>query len=425
MSQKFASVKGMNDLLPPKIEVWQRIEQLAREVFGVEDTALFVRSVGEVTDIVSKEMYTFDDKGGRSITMRPENTAPAVRAYIENDIALTEPLTRWFYMGPMFRYERMKTGRFRQFYQLGAEVYGSPEAATDVEVMALAWEFFRRLGVPDVGLTLNSLGDGSTRPQYLDALKQYFAPMLPTFSDEAKLTFERNTMRLLDSKEEALQPAIAAAPAIVDFLDEGSKAHFADVQRLLTKLGIPFTLDRRLVRGLDYYTRTAFEFVYQPKDGEKNTLGTAGTICGGGRYDRLVKELGGPDKPAVGFAMGLDRLVMLVEATSPAQNLGPVLYLGTFEGPLRDEAVALAMSLRNQGFRVDFGATGKIGKQAERADKQGARFFATYGSSEQESGRLTLKALQLPKDAPGKETEVPLAELAQWLALNASTPRPS
>jgi histidyl-tRNA synthetase len=435
MSQKFAGVKGMNDLLPPGIETWQRVERVARELFQaycfseirtpiVEDTALFVRSVGEVTDIVAKEMYTFVDKGERSLTLRPEGTAPAARAYIEHGIANTEPLTRWFYTGPMFRYERMKTGRYRQFYQLGAEVYGSAEPATDVEVMALAWEYLRRLGVPDVVLTINSLGDASTRPAYCAALKAHFAPMAASFSDDAKQTFERNTMRLLDSKEAPLQEAIASAPAIVDFLDDASKKHFDDVQRLLGKLGIPFTLDRRLVRGLDYYTRTAFEFVYSPKAGD-NALGTAGTVCGGGRYDRLVHELSGPDKPAVGFAMGLDRLVMLLESVQASKAAGPLLYLGTFEGPLRDEAVALAMRLRNQGFRVDFGATGKLGKQAERADKLGARYFATYGQTEHESGTLTLKNLRLPDADPAKQTPVAISGLAQWLAQNSPTPAAS
>ncbi|HEY1088711.1 MAG TPA: histidine--tRNA ligase, partial [Archangium sp.] len=259
----FAGVKGMNDILPPEIEIWHRIEGVARELFGrygfseirtpiVEDTALFVRSIGEVTEVVGKEMYTFTDKGDRSITMRPEGTAPAARAYIEHGVANTEPLTKWFYMGPMFRYERMKTGRYRQFYQLGAEAYGTLDPAQDVEVLALCWAFFQKLGIPDVKLHLNSLGDGSTRPQYLEALKAHFAPLVDQMSPDAKLAYERNTMRLLDSKEGPLQDAIKSAPSMAESLDEGSKKHFADVQRLLTKLGIPFELDPRLVRGLDY-----------------------------------------------------------------------------------------------------------------------------------------------------------------------------
>ncbi|MFO0595988.1 MAG: histidine--tRNA ligase [Myxococcaceae bacterium] len=423
---KISGVKGMNDLLAPQIETWQRIEQVARSLFGrygfsevrtpiVEHTELFVRSVGEVTDIVGKEMYTFNDKGDRSITMRPEGTAPAARAYIEHGVANTEPLTRWFYMGPMFRYERMKTGRYRQFYQLGAEAYGALDPAQDVEVIALCHAFFKEIGVPDVVLHLNSLGDGSTRPQYLEALRTHFRPLLEVMSDDAKLAFERNTMRLLDSKEEKLQQAIASAPSILDHLDEGSQTHFATVRRLLEKLGIPYEIDRRLVRGLDYYTRTTFEFIYQPKSGE-NALGTAGTVCGGGRYDRLVHELGGPEKPAVGFAMGLDRLVMLLESVKGTSRAAPLLFVGTFEGPERDEAIALVMALRNEGFHVDFDPRGgKLGKQKERASKLNAAWFATFGADELTQKKLKLDNMRLPKDAPKEQVEVSFDGLRAWL----------
>lgn len=434
MSQKLTGVKGMNDLLPPQIETWQHIESVARSLFGqygyseirtpiVEDTALFVRSVGEVTDIVKKEMYTFEDRGGRSITLRPEGTAPAARAYIEHGIANTEPVTRWFYMGPMFRYERMKTGRYRQFHQLGAEAYGSADPSMDVEVIALTAEYFRRLGVPDVVLHLNSLGDPSTRPAYLEALKAHFAPFVASMSEDAKQTFERNPMRLLDSKEEALQEAISKAPAILDFIDDASRKHFEDVQRLLGKLGIAYEIDTRLVRGLDYYTRTTFEFIYQPASGE-NALGTAGTVCGGGRYDGLVKELGGPDKPAVGFAMGLDRLVMLLESERRPEPEGPTLFIGTFDGPLRDDAIVAVMRLRNAGHRVDFDPRGgKLKRQIERADKLRARYFATWGEKEVQEGILEIKALFLPDDHPQKTTRVPLAELERWLAVHADAGR--
>ncbi len=423
---KIAGVKGMNDLLPPQIETWQFIEGAARTLFGrygyseirtpiVEHTELFVRSVGEITEIVGKEMYTFTDKGDRSITMRPEGTAPAARAYIEHSIANTEPLTRWYYLGPMFRYERMQAGRYRQFYQLGAEAYGSLDPAQDVEIIALCAEFFRQIGVPDVVLHLNSLGDGSTRPAYLEALKAHFAPLVASMSEDAKLAYERNTMRLLDSKEAALKETIASAPAIIDFLDEGSKKHFADVQRLLTKLGIPFELDRGLVRGLDYYTRTTFEFIYQPKSGE-NALGRAGTVCGGGRYDGLVHELGGPEKPAVGFAMGLDRLVMLLESVKPVVRSAPLLFVGTFDGPERDDAIALVMALRNEGFHVDFDPRGgKLGKQKERASKLNAAWFASYGDAEHKSRTLKIDNMRIPKEAPREQVDVSFDGLRAWL----------
>ena len=425
MSQKFAAVKGMNDLLPPQIETWQFIERTAREVFArygysevrtpiVEDTALFVRSVGEGTDIVGKEMYTFTDRGERSITLRPEGTAPAARAYIENNVTNKEPLTRWYYMGPMFRYERMKTGRYRQFYQIGAEAYGPADAAQDVEIIALVNQVLKRIGVPDIVLRLNSLGDAASRPAYLEALRKYFEPFRSTFSADLAATLERNPMRLLDSKDPALKEMIAAAPAIVDFIDDAAKAHFADVQKLLTKLGITFVLDRTLVRGLDYYSRTTFEFVYEPSAGT-NALGTAGTVCGGGRYDGLISELGGPEKPAVGFAMGLDRLVLLLEASGARKASRPTLFIGTFDGAMRDEAVFLVTQLRNAGFTVDFDPRGgKMKRQIERALKVSARFFGALGENELKSQKIEIKNLEKPDGAENK-IEVALGDLPQWL----------
>ncbi|MBL8920724.1 MAG: histidine--tRNA ligase [Myxococcaceae bacterium] len=433
MSQKFAAPKGMNDLLPPQIEIWQVLERTARELFGtwgyseirtpiVEDTALFVRSVGEVTDIVSKEMYTFDDKGGRSITMRPENTAPAVRAYIEHGFA-QQPVTRWYYLGPMFRYERMKTGRYRQFYQLGAEAYGSADASQDVENIALAWHYLKAIGVQHVSLHLNTLGDSSDRPKYLEALKAHFAPHVGTFSEIAKETFERNTMRLLDTKDEALRSLVESAPSLSEFVGEAAKKHFDEVKALLTALGIPFVIDPKLVRGLDYYTRTTFEFIYEPPAGD-NALGTAGTVCGGGRYDNLVHELGGPEKPAVGFAMGLDRLVLLMEALGKRPERRPVLFVATMEGELKVHAVKLVTDLRAQGLSVDFDPRGgKIKRQVERAAAVKARHFFVYGQAEHEARAFKIKNMDLPDGDPAKEVTVPLDALAAWL-LNAAQAAP-
>jgi histidyl-tRNA synthetase len=433
MSLKFAGVKGMNDLLPPNIATWQHVERVARELFStwgygeirtpiVEDTALFERSVGEVTDIVQKEMYTFQDKGERSLTMRPEGTAPAARAYIEHGLTQKEALTRWFYTGPMFRYERMKTGRYRQFYQLGAEAYGAADPAQDVEIIALAARFLDQLGVPGVRLHLNSLGDGSTRPQYLEALRRHFAGA--PLSADSRVTLERNPLRLLDSKEDALRPLIASAPAILDFIDPASRAHFDEVQRLLKEMGLGWVLDTRLVRGLDYYTRTTFEFLYEPPDGE-NVLGTAGTVCGGGRYDGLVKALGGPEKPAVGFAMGLDRLVLLLEAAGKRPVSRPQLFLATMEGSARDEALRLVFQLRDRGHRVDFDPRGgKLKRQLDRASHVCAQFLAVYGDSEQQTRTLRVKELELPEGHPQKEQVVSLDGLEAWLSARA-TPGPS
>lgn len=424
MSQKFAAVKGMNDLLPPAVETWQHVEQTARELFSawgysevrtpiVEDTALFERSVGEVTDIVRKEMYSFLDKGERSITMRPEGTAPAARAYIEHGVAQREPLTRWFYMGPMFRYERMKTGRYRQFYQLGAEAYGAGDPAQDVESIALADALLRRLGVPHVKLRLNTLGDASTRPEYLAALTKHFAGA--SLTEDSRVTLERNPMRLLDSKEEALRGLIDTAPAIIDFIDPASREHFAEVQRLLRVAGVEWSLDSRLVRGLDYYTRTTFEFVYEPPEGA-NVLGTAGTVCGGGRYDGLLKALGGPDRPAVGFAAGLDRLVLLLDAAAARPRRRPSLFVATMDGDSRDEALALVFALRAKGLSIDFDPRGgKLKRQLDRANHVGARYLVVYGDSERQSGILRVKDLGLAEADPQKEQSVARAELEAWL----------
>jgi histidyl-tRNA synthetase len=270
-----------------------------------------------------------------------------------------------------------------------------------------------------VVLHLNSLGDEATRPAYQERLRAHFQPLVGSMSEDARATLDRNPMRLLDSKEEALRPAIASAPALLDVIDDASRAHFDQVRRFLDAMGIAYTLDPTLVRGLDYYTRTTFEFIYQPSAGE-NALGTAGTVCGGGRYDGLVKALGGPDKPGVGFAMGLDRLVLLAEALGRDPGQGPQLFIGTFDGPLREAALALVMRLRNLGLRVDFDPRGgKLGRQNERADKVGARYFAVYGQAEHERGQLTLKDLTFPRDTPdthpGKLQQIAVAELATWL----------
>ncbi len=426
MSSKFFGVKGMNDLLSPDIHTWNWVESTARtlmDVFSfeevrtpiVEDTGLFVRSVGEATEIVGKEMYTFTDKGDRSLTLRPENTAPAARAYIEHSIAQKESITRWFYLGPMFRYERMKTGRYRQFYQLGAEAYGALDASQDVEIIALAHQLFSRLGIPDLKLHLNSLGDGGTRPQYVEALKAHFAPVESALSAEAKETFAKNPMRLLDSKDPSLQEAIANAPAIIDFIGDTAKAHFNEVTAMLDSQGIAWQLDRRLVRGLDYYSRTTFEFIYQPTG--ENALGTAGTVCGGGRYDGLLAQLGGPEKPAVGFAIGLDRLVLLLQAIAKPKARGPQLFIGTFDGPSKMTAVALVMQLRQRGFRVDFDPRcGKLKKQLERAAQCNAQHFVALGETEFQSGAITVKTMGLADDHPQRNHALPLGQLAEWLA---------
>jgi len=412
---KYSSVKGMNDLLPPAIDTWHHLEKIAHETMArygfaelrtpiVEDTELFTRSVGETSEIVGKEMYDFLDKGGRKIAMRPEGTAPAARAYLEHSLHQKEPLTRWYYLGQMFRYERMKTGRTRQFWQLGVEAYGSGEPAQDAEVMELAVHFIQRLGLADVRLEINSLGDESSRPAYLERVKAHFAPHADQMSDDAKNTLATNPMRLLDSKEEALRPLIAHAPVMLDCLDEGSKAHFAEVQRLLTLLGVQFTINPRLVRGLDYYTRTAFELV-----ATSEVLGTASTVGGGGRYDRLIEQLGGPKVPAVGWAMGLDRLVLLLGDKARAEP--PVLFILPVDAPAKDAALKLATQLRHDGLKVDLDPrAGSLKAQFKRAAHVGAKYVMVLGEKELQS-----QAAKLKQQSDGVEREVSFAELAAVL----------
>ncbi len=415
MSQKVAGVKGMNDLLPGEIEIWQHVEGLAREVFGrfgygeirtpmVEDTALFVRSVGEETDIVGKEMYTFLDKGERSLSMRPEGTAPAARAYIEHSINTQEPLTRWFYMGPMFRYERMKTGRYRQFYQIGAEAYGAKEAAQDVEVMDVVVQFLERLGLKDITLNVNSLGDEACRPTYHAKLVEYLQSRREELCGDCQKRMEKNPLRVLDCKNPTCQAIASAGPNVLESLCEPCRAHFDDVQRKLTALNIQHVVNPRMVRGLDYYTRTVFEFI-----ASHPALGTASTVGGGGRYDKLVKSLGGPDTPAVGFACGLDRLVLLLKESGQQFTVRPDVFVAVADAGSHDAAFTLASHLRRDGLRVEFDTRGgSLKSQMKRADKSNAHFTLVLGEAERTSGQAKLKPM-----AGGELIPVALDAVAQ------------
>ena len=400
MSQKISGVKGMNDLLPGEIEIWQHVEGLVRELFGrygfgevrtpmVEDTALFVRSVGEETDIVGKEMYTFLDKGERSLSLRPEGTAPAARAYIEHSINTQEPVTRWFYMGPMFRYERMKTGRYRQFYQIGAEAYGAKEAAQDAEMMDMVVQFLNALELKDVSLNLNSLGDEVCRPAYHVKLVEYLQAHREALCGDCQRRMENNPLRVLDCKNEKCQGIAAAGPNVLEFLCEPCRTHFNDLQRKLTALGIKYVVNPRMVRGLDYYTRTVFEFI-----AAHPALGTASTVGGGGRYDKMVKGLGGPDVPAVGFALGLDRLVLLLKEGGRKYSTQADLFVAVADEGSQDAALALVSRLRREGLRVDYDTRGgSLKSQMKRADKSGARFTLVLGEAERTSGQAKLKPM--------------------------------
>jgi histidyl-tRNA synthetase len=412
----------MNDLLPGElsgdmapVETWQYVERTTRELFSrfgygeirtpmVEDTALFVRSVGEETDIVGKEMYTFLDKGERSLSMRPEGTAPAARAYIEHSVLNQEPLTRWYYIGPMFRYERMKTGRYRQFFQIGAEAYGSKEAAQDVEVMDMVVQLLEQLGLKDVSLNINSLGDEACRPAYQAKLVEHLQAHRAELCEDCQRRLEKNPLRVLDCKNEKCQAIAKAGPNVLQFLCEPCKAHFEEVKRKLDALGVRYVVNPQMVRGLDYYTRTTFEFI-----AAHPALGTASTVGGGGRYDKLVKSLGGPDVPAVGFGLGLDRLTLLLREGGQTYSAAPDVFIAVADEGSADEALKLASRLRREGLKVEFDTRGgSLKSQMKRADKTKARFTLVLGQAERESGKAQLKPM-----AGGDQIPVALTEVAQ------------
>ena len=400
MTQKISGVKGLNDILPPDILSWVRGESAPREIFRrfgyweirtpiAEDTALFVRGVGEATDIVGKEMYTFEDKAGRSLTLRPEGTAPAARAYIEHSVYNLEPATHWFYMGPMFRYERMKTGRYRQFWQIGAEAFGVKEPTQDVELMDMVVQLLNALDARNVSLLINSLGDDECRPKYLEALVQYLNAHRDSLCSDCRERLQRNPLRVLDCKNEGCRQVVRSAPSVLEFLCGPCREHFDEVKRQLDLLGHKYEVDPRMVRGLDYYTRTAFEFV-----AEHPSLGTASTVGGGGRYDKLVSSLGGPDVPAVGFALGVDRLVLLL-SEQKTDRPAPDLFVVTVDGKAKDEALKIVGRLRRDGFWVELDQRGgSLKSQMKRADKSAARFALVLGESELASRSAQLKPLR-------------------------------
>lgn len=419
MSQKISGVKGMRDLLGDEMAAFAHAEKTAREVlrrFGyselrtpmLEDTGLFVRGVGEGTDIVGKEMYTFQDKGERSLTLRPEGTAPAVRAYIEHAVLNQEPVTHWYYIGPMFRYERMKTGRYRQFFQIGAEAFGVKEPAQDVEMIDLAVQILRALELEGVKLHLNSLGDESCRPAYQEKLVAYLTSHREELCADCKARLERNPLRVLDCKNETCQGIARGAPSVIEFLCQPCREHFDAVQRNLTALQIPFEIDPRMVRGLDYYTRTAFEFI-----ADDPVLGTASAVGGGGRYDKLVKSLGGPKVPAVGWGLGLDRLVLLLMKRQQKLQGAPDLFVAAVDPQSHEEGLRLVSHWRRLGLCVEFDPRGgSLKSQMKRADKSGARYTLVIGESERTSRSGELKPM-----AGGEPKKVSFDELPGVLQL--------
>ena len=407
--EKLQSLRGMVDLLSAQTALWQRVEHQAREQFRracvqeirtpvLEVTELFTRGIGEATDVVGKEMYTFLDRGERSCTMRPEGTASVVRAAIQHGL-LSQGPQRFWYGGPMFRYERPQAGRQRQFHQIGLECLGFADARSDVEAIALAWDLLDSLGIQGLALELNTLGSSEDRARYRDQLVAYLQQHRDRLDPDSQDRLERNPLRILDSKNAETQAILVNAPTLADALAAESRERFEQVKAGLEALAIPYTLNPRLVRGLDYYSHTAFEIT-------STQLGAQATVCGGGRYDGLVEQLGGPATPAIGWALGMERLVMLLgqEHASPP----PDLYLVSRGEAAESAALVLARSLRLAGLRVERDPSGAaFGKQFKRADRSGAPWAAVIGDGEVERGVVRLKPLR----EEGEELELPLTDL--------------
>ena len=379
--------KGTKDILPDEVFKWQYIEEKVKKIFEntgmkeirvpvFEHTELFSRGVGETTDVVQKEMYTFEDKGGRSITLRPEGTAGVVRSYIENGMAsMPTPIKLWYEMA-MYRYENVQKGRLREFRQIGTEILGTSSYLADVEAIMLGVRIFEELNIPNVKLNLNSIGCPECRKKYQDALREFIRPNLDKYCDTCKTRYEKNPMRILDCKEKRCKEMNQGAPIILDYLCDDCREHFENVKTMLTKLGVDYEIDAGIVRGLDYYTRTVFEFV-----SEDDGL----TVLGGGRYDGLVKEVGGQDTPAVGFAMGVERLLEVFDRYNKdlVKEKSMDLYIANIGEKANDFATKLVLELRNAGVFVEKDICERSLKaQFKYADKNNAKFVLTLGDDE-------------------------------------------
>ena len=391
--------KGTKDVLPQDSYKWQYVEGVAREVASLfnikeirtpvfEHTELFQRGVGDTTDIVTKEMYTFKDKGDRSITLKPEGTAGVARSFLENGMGNGVLPAKMYYIIPAFRYERPQAGRLREFHQFGVEVYGSASAQTDAEVIMTASTLLKKLGL-QIKLCINSIGCPTCRAAYNKALKDFFAPHLDELCGDCKTRFEKNPLRLLDCKEENCKKINVNAPKILDYLCDECGAHFEEVKTCLTLAGVEYEVDPRIVRGLDYYTRTVFEFV-------STSIGAQGTVCGGGRYDGLIEQLGGKPTPAVGYAAGIERLLMVMEQTGveiPAAPV-PTVYIAGMDAECRQKAFALASELRLNGINAEIDLMERSVKaQFKYADKIGAKYVAVIGGNELAEGKANVKCM--------------------------------
>ena len=418
---KLQKPKGTQDILPADSAKWQYVENVARETFkkynyGEIRTPMFEhyevisRSVGDTTDIVTKEMYDFHDKGDRHITLRPEGTAPVVRSYVENKLFAPEVQkpVKVYYIGSMFRYERPQAGRLREFHQLGVECFGSKNPATDVETIAMAYQLFNTLGIKEVTLHLNSLGNTESRLAYRQALIDYLTPMRESLSKDSQRRLDENPLRVLDSKEKEDKVAVENAPSILDYLDDESQAHFDEVRAMLDSLNIPYVIDTNMVRGLDYYNHTIFEFITTI---DKSEL----TICAGGRYDSLVEYFGGPETAGFGFGLGLERLLLVLDKQGielPVEESLDV-YIAVLGSGANGKALELVQAIRYQGFKAERDYLGrKIKAQFKSADTFKAKTVITLGESEVESGQVNVK-----NNATREEVTVSFEELTKNFAV--------
>lgn len=390
--------RGTNDFLPTDTAKWQYVENLLREIcreFGYEEirtpifeeTELFLRGVGDTTDIVQKEMYTFDDAGGRSVTLRPENTASAVRAYVENKLYAEAQPTKLYYIGPMFRYERPQAGRFRQFHQFGIECFGAASPAADAEIITLAWEFYRRLGLKNLELNVNSVGCPECRPLYRKALQDFLRPNYDKLCDTCKERYEKNPLRILDCKNPDCQELLVGVPTTLDALCDDCREHFEQVLSHLDAVGIPYKINERLVRGLDYYTNTAFEILL-------SDIGAQSAVCGGGRYNRLVEEIGGNPTPGVGFALGMERVFNALKAQNIELPVQPKMqvFAAALEKSAEPICFKLATDLRRAGISCGVDLLGRSLKaQFKYADKFNAAYTLVVGGDELARGTVQLR----------------------------------
>ncbi|MCX8118778.1 MAG: histidine--tRNA ligase [Desulfobacterota bacterium] len=405
------AIRGFNDVLPEEVGKWQFVEATAREVFGgfgfseiripiLERTELFARGIGEATDIVEKEMYTFIDKGGTSLTLRPEATASMARAYLEHRLYTFDPVAKLYCIGPMFRYERPQKGRYRQFHQIDAEVFGVANPVVDAEVILMLVHFLRKVGLEKLELQINSLGCRECRPGYRERLKSYLSERAFRLCEDCQRRLQTNPLRIFDCKVQACQEAIAEAPKVSEFICRACEDHFEKVKAYLSTAGLDYVLNPRMVRGLDYYTRTAFEVI-------SYDLGAQNAVTGGGRYDNLFQEIGGLDIPGIGFAIGMERLISLLPPER-SFNRGLDLFIAALGKEAEREAFRLANQFHLEGIRAEFDYEGKsLKSQMRRADKLGARYVLILGEEEMKRGRAILR------DMAGKsQEEIPLEDLS-------------